>query len=84
MSRKIQEAIGALGSSVEKLEKSCQKASENQGSKTRSPHQLAQNDLFGSPVTAQQAQQSETEKQAMTQVVDRMINRMEKLVGESR
>lgn len=84
MSRKLQEAVGALGYSIEKLEKSCHQASEGQRTKTRSPHQLAQNDLFGASAEPAQRQQSETEKLAMTQVVDRMINRMEKLVGESR
>lgn len=79
MSEKLENALRGLQQSVENFEKNFA-ASENRRPQ-RAPSKLDQNDLFGLSQDPSQPQNGNAKE--MAKVLDRTINRMEKLVGEN-
>ncbi len=79
MSEKLENALRGLQQSVENFEKTFAASQKEAPRKTAAP--LAQNDLFG--LSQEPAKPQNGNAKAMAAVLDRTINRMEKLVGEN-
>ena len=79
MSEKLENALRGLQQSVENFEKNF---AASESTKSQRPVSTAdQNDLFGLSQDPSKAQNGNAN--AMAKVLDRTINRMEKLVGEN-